>query len=212
MTYKTIQGHEIAEGECYQTRDGQKVFISYLQKEAFEGEYYHPVIGITQGYTDESQWAANGKYKYTPSRDLMRPWPNAKAADVWHDPAISLPNDGDNILIYKHRAVIVGHYRTGSGFRIYDIEGDMPKILTDIQYWKLLNFPAECDESKKESETKARRDRLVKMATENFNKQRAVKEKIPTLEMYFDDLGLPLNGIGKIISEYLEKHMREKTA
>ncbi len=38
------------------------------------------------------------------------------------------------------------------------------------------------------------------------------KGKIPTLEMYFDDLGLPLNGIGKIISEYLEKHMQEKTA
>lgn len=63
--YKTIEGHKIIAGECYETRDGRKVFIS------------KDVIGITEGDTYASQWYEDGMWSRMNNRgklDLMRPW------------------------------------------------------------------------------------------------------------------------------------------
>lgn len=69
--YKTVEGHEIIVGECYQMRSGEKMFVSRTSG------FIH---GLISGYSDVSKWE-NGGYFYRPiesSYDILRPWPTTK--------------------------------------------------------------------------------------------------------------------------------------
>ncbi len=84
MTYKTIENHDIKVGECYQTRDGRKAFVAFIEQEDFEGEYYYPVVGVVTGYNKVSRWDSGGcaptikDAMSLSTLDLMRPWPKDK--------------------------------------------------------------------------------------------------------------------------------------
>ncbi len=73
MEYKTIEGHKIKIGECYETRDGRKAFVC-----DFHPDFRFPVRG-SSAHEDSLTWCENGEFDYGMSEfDLMRPWKEDK--------------------------------------------------------------------------------------------------------------------------------------
>ena len=69
---KTREGHEIKAGECYQVRNGQKMFVSGFKKNGL-------VIGLVQGEHSTRVWSDDGLIVYYAEYpgsdyDIMRPW------------------------------------------------------------------------------------------------------------------------------------------
>ncbi len=73
IEYKTVENHPIIVGECYQTRDGRKAFISFIKE--------NWAAGIIVGMYGDDDWTNNGYSicaEEPSDRDLMRPYPSKK--------------------------------------------------------------------------------------------------------------------------------------
>ncbi len=79
MEYKTIEGHEIKVGECYQTRHNRKVFVSYVGESP--KKTHHCIVGAVADSFGVLVWFNDGifnKIHNISEMDLMRPWPKEK--------------------------------------------------------------------------------------------------------------------------------------
>lgn len=77
--YTTVEGHEIVVGECYQTRNGEKAFISYILDHGYKEE----ILGSVASWDSQIKWNKDGVAEHPPIRrclllDLMRPWDEGK--------------------------------------------------------------------------------------------------------------------------------------
>ena len=71
---KTVEGYPIKVGECYQTRDGRKVFVHYLKDD-------DTIYGQMINEIDGGCWFEDGmasEINEPIGEDIMRPWPTDK--------------------------------------------------------------------------------------------------------------------------------------
>lgn len=73
---KTLEGHEIIAGECYETRDGRKAFIGHIYKHQRE----YPLVGIICADYKAKLWTRKGNLLTSRinDSDIMRPWKGEK--------------------------------------------------------------------------------------------------------------------------------------
>lgn len=71
--FTTVEGHEVKVGECYEIRDGSKVYIITVTNEEFKN-----IIGYLENGLG-MVWESNGKeVEQLQFYDLMRPWVEKK--------------------------------------------------------------------------------------------------------------------------------------
>lgn len=70
MEYKTVEGHKIEVGECYETRDGRKAFVHRFD------DTHAPVDAIISYEAHGQSWMQSGRFwkDMESAEDLMRPW------------------------------------------------------------------------------------------------------------------------------------------
>lgn len=115
MTFKTVEGHDIVEGECYETDAGEKIFVCRLyaptEIEISFGNARPLVIGINTG--KEScimAWQPNGRKfdAFSPCpEDIMRPWSEWK-------PIETAPRDRTSVLITNGKCIHIAYYSEGA--------------------------------------------------------------------------------------------------
>ncbi len=92
MKCTTVEGYEIVVGECYETRDGRKAFVSFIGNFISIVVDIQPVKVIIVGNCMNTEYYHNGRvFKGNDSgADLMRPWKEDKQKLVVTDGAITV--------------------------------------------------------------------------------------------------------------------------
>lgn len=125
MKYKTVEGHDIKSGECYEMRSGGKMFVSTLLRER--------IYGIREGSLTQREWTNEGREKDgIITMDIVRPYEEKDSAvpykkvyrlnEMWcgwffggkyiyrsltafptrHDALVNMRGNGDRLLAIVH--------------------------------------------------------------------------------------------------------------